>query len=304
MARSDSGLPRRPATGADGVRRPGPWAPGARPAAEFSVALVDRVLASALAAARVAGAVALEHFRRGVTVAWKADQTPVTEADRAAEQVVVERLGAEFPDVGFLGEELGARGNQARRWIVDPIDGTRNFVRGIPYWATLLALEEAGEITLGVVHAPATGELYWARRGQGAFVDGTPLRVSSVTRLPEATLVHSSLRYLRTPPELWDGFVRLVDGTERQRGFGDYLGYTFVLRGQAELMVEADVRPWDLAPFLVLVEEAGGRFTDFAGRPTIYSGHAVASNGLVHEAALALLGGWSAPGAPGRLGPP
>jgi len=249
-------------------------------------------LEAALDAAREAGALALRYFTGRFDVTLKPDQTPVTEADREAEQAIVARLRASFPDVGFLGEEFGAQGDQARRWIIDPIDGTRNFVRGIPYWATLVALEEDGEVTLGVVHAPATGELYWARRGHGAFANGRPLRVSAVDRLAEATLVHSSLNYMKALGDrYWRRFVRLVDATERQRGFGDYFGYTFVLRGQAELMVECDLKPWDLAPLKVLLEEAGGRLTDFDGKPTIYSGTALASNGRLHDAALAVLNG-------------
>jgi histidinol-phosphatase len=255
--------------------------------------VTDRLLEGALAAARAAGAIALRYFRADVRVMQKADHTPVTQADQEAEAAIVERLRPAFPDIGFLGEEFGAQGDQARRWIVDPIDGTMNFIRGIPYWATLLALEEEGEVTLGVVHAPVAGELYWARRGQGAWLDGVRLRVSSRDRLEDAMLIHSSLNLLR-PLEggrYWDGFVRLVDRTDRQRGFGDYLGYTFVLRGQAELMLEADLKAWDLAPFRILFEEAGGRFTDFAGRPTIYSGTVLASNGHLHDEALALLAG-------------
>jgi len=258
----------------------------------------DALLDAAIAAVRAAGAVALRYFRQDVEVELKADRTPVTRADREAEATIVQRLAGAFPDIGFLGEETGERGGQQRRWIVDPIDGTKNFVRGIPFWATLLALEEAGEVTLGVVHAPATGELLWARRGRGAFGGDRRLRVSSVDRLAEATLVHSSLHHLRAlrPARYWDGFVRLIDGTERQRGFGDYFGYTFVLRGQAELMVECDLKPWDLAPFLLLFEEAGGRLTDFEGRRTIYSGTVVASNGRLHAEALARLQGDAAPG--------
>ncbi len=217
----------------------------------------------------------------------------MTQADREAEAAIVEGLRAAFPDIGFLGEEFGAQGAQRRRWIIDPIDGTKNFVRGTPYWATLIALEEEGEVTLGVVHAPATGDLLWAQRGGGAFVNGAPLRVSAIDRLADATLVHSSLNLLRTVEggRYWDGFLRLVDRTDRQRGFGDYLAYTFVLRGQAEVMLEADLKPWDLAPFVVLLEEAGGRLTDLAGRPTIYSGTALASNGPLHAEALALIEG-------------
>jgi histidinol-phosphatase len=255
--------------------------------------VTDRALEAALDAARTGGAIALRYFRGDVRVMRKADHTPVTQADHEAEAAVVERLRPAFSDIGFLGEESGAQGNQSRRWIVDPIDGTKNFVRGIPYWATLIALEEEGDVTLGVVHSPATGELFWARRGQGAWADGIPLRVSKVNRLADAMLVHSSLNLLRPLDggRCWDGFVRLVERTDRQRGFGDYFGYTFVLRGQAEIMLEADVKPWDIAPFKVLFEEAGGRFTDFSGSPTIYSGTAVASNGRLHDEALALLNG-------------
>ncbi|MCI0547182.1 MAG: hypothetical protein L0027_07845 [Candidatus Rokubacteria bacterium] len=255
--------------------------------------MTDRTLEAALDAARTGGAIALRSFRADVRVMRKADQSPVTQADHETEAAIVDRLRPAFPDVGFLGEEFGAQGNQSRRWIVDPIDGTKNFVRGIPYWATLLALEEDGEVTLGVVHSPATGELFWARRGQGAWADGAPLRVSPIERLAEATLVHSSLNYLKAlrPGPHWEGFLALVDRTDRQRGFGDYFGYTFILRGQAELMLEADVKPWDIAPFKVLFEEAGGRFSDFSGQPTIYSGTALASNGRLHEEALALLKG-------------
>jgi histidinol-phosphatase len=255
----------------------------------------DPLLGAALDAARAAGEIALRYFRQDVEVTLKPDRTPVTRADREAEEAIVARLGAAFPGIGFLGEELGAKGEQRRRWIVDPIDGTANFVRGIPFWATLLALEEDGEVILGVVHAPAVGDLLWARRGAGAFADGRPLRVSAIDGLAGATLLHSGLRYLRKldPPRSWDGFMRLVDATARQRGFGDYLGYTLVLRGQAELMVECDLKPWDLAPFAVLFAEAGGRLTDFDGRPTIYSGSVVASNGHLHAEALALLSGAS-----------
>ena len=250
-------------------------------------------LQAALDAAKAAGALALRYFASSFEVTVKPDRTPVTQADREAEQAIVERLSAAFPDVGFLGEEFGAQGTQGRRWIIDPIDGTKNFVRGIPYWATLIALEEDGEVTLGVVHAPATGDLLWAQRGQGAFANGRPLGVSTVDRLAEATLLHSGLHYMKAlgAARYWDGFLRLVDRTERQRGFGDYFGYTFVLRGQAELMIECDLKPWDLAPFKVLFEEAGGQLTDFEGRPTIYSGTALASNGRVHAEALAVLNG-------------
>ena len=189
---------------------------------------------------------------------------------------------------GFLGEEFGAQGNQERRWIIDPIDGTQNFVRKIPVWATLIGLEERGEVMLGVIYNPVTKELLYARKGDGAFSNGERVRVSTVPTLSEAFLCHASLHVLRQAGR-WDGFVRLVDATARQRGFGEYLPYALVARGQAEIAMEADLKPWDLAPIKILIEEAGGMFTDFDGKPTIYSGSALATNGLLHDAALSLL---------------
>ena len=251
---------------------------------------MDKVLTAAVEAARAAGEVALKYYRGGFEVTIKPDRSPVTQADREAEQVIIETLRAAFPEHGFLGEEFGAQGNQEVRWIIDPIDGTRNFIRRVPIWAVLLALEERGEITAGVVLNPVTGDLYTARRGQGAFANSERIRVSEVSVLARALLVHATLSLIRKAG-CWDGLVRLVDATEMQRGFGDYLDYTLVAEGKAEIAVEADLKPWDLAPMKILIEEAGGKFTDFEGHPTIYSGTALATNGKLHASALALLCG-------------
>lgn len=250
--------------------------------------MTERALAAAVDAAREAGRVALKYFRGAFDVTTKPDLTPVTQADREAEEVIVDVLARAFPDAGFLGEEFGERGPQERRWIVDPIDGTRNFVRRIPVWAVLIALEERGEVTVGVIHNPVTGDLYTARRGGGAWHNGERIRVSDVDRLEDALLIHASLGLLRKAGH-WDGFVRLVDATDRQRGFGDYWGYGLVAEGKGEIYAEVDLKPWDLAPCKLLVEEAGGRFTDFTGRPTIYGGTGLATNGRLHDAVLALL---------------
>ena len=247
-------------------------------------------LAAAIAAAKTAGEIAMKYYRAGVEVTIKPDATPVTQADREAEQAITAILRRAFPDYGFLGEEFGEQGPTETRWIIDPIDGTKNFVRHIPVWATLIALEERGDVTVGVIYNPVTGDLCTARRGHGAYLNGVRLAVSPVANLGSAALVHAGLRILREAGH-WDGFVRLVDATERQRGFGDYLGYTLVAEGKAEVYMEADLKPWDLAPCRLLVEEAGGRFTDLSGVPTIYSGTALATNGRVHDAALALLRG-------------
>ena len=248
----------------------------------------QKALDAAVEAARAAGAIALKYFRGRFEVTLKPDATPVTQADREAERAIVEILGRAFPDHGVLGEEFGGHGSTEVRWIIDPIDGTKNFVRGIPVWATLIGLEERGEITVGVIHNPVTGELYTARRGGGAFLNGERIRVSAIAELGGATLVHAGLGLFREAGR-WESFVRLVDATERQRGFGDYSGYGLVAEGKAELYLEVDLKPWDLAPCKILVEEAGGRFSDLDGRPTIYSGTALATNGRLHDAALALL---------------
>ena len=248
----------------------------------------ERALAAAVEAARAAGKIALEYYRGRFDVVMKPDLTPVTQADREAEEAIVDVLARAFPSHGFLGEEFGARGPRDPRWIIDPIDGTKNFVRRIPFWATLIALEDGGEITVGVVHNPATGELYTARRGGGAHLNGARVHVSDVDDLGRAYLLHAGLKLLREAGR-WEGFVRLVDATDRQRGFGDYMGYGLVAEGKADIYLETDLKPWDLAPCKLLIEEAGGRFTDLDGRPTIYSGSALATNGRLHDAVLARL---------------
>jgi len=221
-------------------------------------------------------------------VARKPDDTPVTQADREAEQTIVEILGRAFPDYGVLGEEFGAHGAKEVRWIIDPIDGTKNFVRGIGVWATLIALEERGEITVGVIHNPVTSELYTARRGGGAHLNGERIRVSDVAELGRAWFMHAGLGIVRKSGH-WDGFARLIDATDNQRGFGDYMGYGLVAEGKVEIYAELGLKPWDLAAPKIVLEEAGGRLTDFAGGTTIYTGTALATNGRLHDAALALL---------------
>ncbi len=250
----------------------------------------ERLLGVAVEAARAAGDIALKYYRGSFDVALKADATPVTQADREGELVIREIIGRAYPDHGFLGEELGAEGSREVRWIIDPIDGTKNFVRRIPIWAVLIGFEEHGAVTAGVMLNPATGDLVTARRGGGAFVNGTRVRVSGEARLGDAFFVHAGLGLVRATP-YWDGFVRLIDATARQRGFGDYYGYMLVAEGKAEIYAELDLKPWDLAPAKIVVEEAGGRFTDLEGRETIYSGSALATNGRLHDAVLAALAG-------------
>ena len=246
-------------------------------------------VAAAVEAARAAGEITLRYYRGGFAIELKADQTPVTQADREAEQAIKAVLRRHDPGAGFLGEEFGEEGSTHRRWIIDPIDGTKNFVRGIPLWAILIALEEDGEITAGVVLNPVTGDLYAARKGQGALVNGQRARVSGCLRMEDAFLIHSGLNLMRSTAD-WDGFLALVDGTGRQRGFGDYFGYCLVADGRADLYAEGDLKIWDWAPMKILVEEAGGRLTGFSGESRPSDGTVLASNGRLHDEALRLLG--------------
>ena len=238
-----------------------------------------------VAAARAGGAIALQHFRRGVDVTLKADRSPVTIADSEGEHAILTTLARACPGYGVIAEESGEQGSTARRFIVDPIDGTRNFARGIPFWAVLIALEEDGVLTAGVIHQPVSGEMYTARRGRGAFLDGAPIRVSGVTALQDATVAHGTLRILRRRGK-WDGFERLVHATRSQRGFGDFLCYAWLAAGCVDIGFGLNLKIWDVAAPKIVVEEAGGRLTDLDGNDSLTSGTALATNGHLHAAAV------------------
>jgi histidinol-phosphatase len=221
-------------------------------------------------------------------VETKPDFTPVSEADQAAEQLIREGLDAARPGDAVLGEEFGTAGTGSRRWIIDPIDGTKNYVRGVPVWATLLALEEDGVMRVGVCSAPALGHTWWAVRGEGAFADGSPIHVSKVHQIEDAQLCYSDFKWWGQYG-LQDQFEALAERSWRTRGFGDFWSHILVAEGAADIAAEPIVALWDLAPLLVIVEEAGGRFTDLAGNVTADGGSAVSTNGLLHDEVLAAL---------------
>lgn len=226
----------------------------------------------------------------GLEVRHKADRTVVTQADTSIEAMVREQVAAAFPDDHVLGEEEGGGDRETGRvWIVDPIDATANYARGIPLWATLIALQVDGEIVLGLVNAPAIGERYEAVRGAGARMNGRRISVSDIDRLDEAQVFHAGL-------EAWpDGsrrrLVELLAAAPRSRGFGDFWGHTLVARGAGEAMIEPELNVWDYAAFQIVVEEAGGRVTQLDGSPTRHLGSVVSSNGSVHDEILARLAG-------------
>ncbi len=255
-------------------------------------------LALALELADVADSITLARFRAAdLVVETKPDLTPVTEADTAVERTLRDRLGAARPKDSIVGEEYGSSiaPDAGRRWIVDPIDGTKNYVRGIPVWGTLLALQEGDQITVGVVSAPALGRRWWASAGSGAFMsDGLvseprPLRVSAVRALEDAQLCISGFDGWDVPGGI-DRLLSLARSCWRTRGFGDFWSYMLVAEGVAEIACEAVVSLWDLAAPQVIVEEAGGTFTDLGGVRSAEGGDALATNGLLHEPALALVG--------------
>jgi histidinol-phosphatase len=255
---------------------------------------LDLALTTARRAVEAASAAALRHFRSGVRVDLKPDRTPVTAADRESEAAILATIREVFPDHAILGEETGAHaGSAATRWIVDPVDGTRGFTRGEFFWGPLVGLEHEGEVVAGAMALPVLGETYFAARGRGCWlaVSGAaplPLRVSGISRWEDATLSMGEPSVLLAPP-LMGAVAPLATTAARARCYGDLAGLAMLLAGRAEAWIEAGVQIWDLAPMKVLVEEAGGRFTDLAGRPTIASGDAIASNGLLHEHVLASL---------------
>lgn len=248
----------------------------------------DLELAQHLADA--ADVITMRHFRSvDLRVESKPDRSPVSNADREAEAAIREMLTAERPGDAVMGEEYGSAGEGNRRWIVDPVDATKNYIRGIPVFATLVALEEDGDIAVGVVSAPALGARWWASRGEGAFSGDRRLQVSAIGDLADAQLCHAGFEEWREGGSA-DSLVALSARCARTRGFGDFWQHMLVAQGSAEIAVDPVVSLWDVAAIKVIVEEAGGRFTDLAGTSTADGGSAVSSNGLLHEETLKYIG--------------
>ena len=254
-----------------------------------------RWLEVALAACDETDPIARRHFRRDLRIDTKPDRTYVTQADTEVERRIRERLTAAFPDHGIVGEEFGSEGEGASvRWYIDPIDGTHNYIRGVPIFATLIAVERDGELQAAVLSAPALDERWWAHRGGGAWArnrgESSPRRigVSAVTRLEDAQVLYGATRDVAAAG-VAPGFTALLGAAWRERGFGDFWGYTLLAEGAAEAMFEVGLNAYDSAAPFLLVEEAGGRVTDLEGRRVLDSGTFLATNGHLHEVIRARL---------------
>lgn len=246
------------------------------------------LLQTAIDAVKEASKIILRYYNRGVAIETKPDQTLVTKADKETEEVIRKIIAKKYPDHGFFGEESGKTNVQREFvWFIDPIDGTNHFIRKFPFFATQLALYRGTKPLIGVSYAPLLDELLVAEIGTGAFLNETRTHVSRVSSLSDAfmniTSVTAFERIHRLPQ-----LVRLCEHVRQQRGYGDFYGYHLVARGQADLMIEAQTKPWDIAAMRVIIEEAGGRFTDISGGTEFKGGvlSSVASNGLIHDAVL------------------
>jgi histidinol-phosphatase len=257
----------------------------------------DLVIAHQLA--DLADQITMENFLRAdLMVETKPDLTPVTEVDRGVERLLREHLSVISPDDAIVGEEYGQAGASLRSWVIDPIDGTKNFVRGVPVWATLIALMQGDESIVGVVSAPALGRRWWAVKNSGAFTGspehsgliGRRIHVSKVSKLTDASISFSDLSIGSDHPFV-TGFTKLTNSVWRVRGYGDFWQHCLVAEGAVDIAAEPAVALWDLAPLAVIVTEAGGRFTGLNGVSGPAQGSAVATNNLLHETALEILNG-------------
>jgi histidinol-phosphatase len=253
-------------------------------------------LSLALALAAEADLVSLDRYESlDLVVTTKPDRTPVTDADQAVERLIRERIESARPLDSILGEEYGGDRAPGRQWIIDPIDGTANFMRGVPIWGTLIALAIDGVPVVGVVSSPALGKRWWAAKGHGAWGAATgatprPLAVSGVTDLADASLSYNSLQGWDAEGEL-DAVVALSRSVWRSRAIGDMWSYMLLAEGAIDIVGEFDLKPYDMAALIPIIEEAGGRFTSVAGADGPWHGSALATNGALHEAVLEVISG-------------
>ncbi len=252
-------------------------------------------LSTAIEAVTAAQEVLDRYYQADVRAQLKADQSPVTAADQEAEKVIQQTISAAFPNHSFLGEETISEESIANLqeaeylWIIDPIDCTKHYLRQIPLFATELALMKDGEIILGVSNAPKLGELIYAQRGKGAFLNNEPISVSNISKLEQAYLSYGGIGYFQSRG-LLDNLLKLEKETLGHRGIGDFWSYHLLAQGKIDIMIEAETKIWDIAAVSIIVEEAGGKVTDLKGEPiTLQTNSIIASNGLLHQEIIGLL---------------
>lgn len=262
-------------------------------------------LETALEAARRAGETILRYYHSEFEVELKPDQTPVTVADREAEDLIRSILLGRFPEHGFTGEETGVSASDAEyRWLVDPLDGTKSFVRGYPFFSTQIALMHGDELVLGVSLAPVFNETAWAERGQGAWLNGEQIHVSGVSRMEDATVSLGNITTLAKDAEGWPALGRVLARANRTRGYGDFYHYHLLAAGKIDAVIESDVNILDVAALAVIVREAGGVFTDLRGRPVGLEIHgALAAPPALHGVIFEALQGLHAPEIIGKPDP-
>ncbi len=248
---------------------------------------IKDILNVAIDAAVLGGRRTLAYYNAGVEIETKADQTPVTRADREAEEVIRGCIQRYFPGHAIIGEEAGvSAGDERYRWIIDPIDGTKSFIRGVPFYGVLIGVEVLGVASVGVIYFPALNELVTGAPGFGCQWNGRAARVSTVSRLEDATLLTTSISSAMARSDAWQ---RLASRTKLQRTWGDCYGYAMVATGRADVMIDPAMKPWDSAPLLPILREAGGHYTAWDGRATIWGADGCGTNGALNAEVLDVL---------------
>ncbi|MBZ0203934.1 MAG: hypothetical protein K8I03_13020 [Ignavibacteria bacterium] len=251
--------------------------------------LLERLLDFAVNTVKRSEEITLKYYTKKIKPRVKDNLTPVTVADIKCEDFILSRIKNKYPSHSIHAEESGITQSPSEfKWIIDPIDGTKNYMRKYPFWGTLLALEYQGEVVLGVISMPSLKETISAAKGMGCYSNNKKCKVSKITSIKDSYLIHGGLDYIVAEPYK-NNFLQLVNQTYYNRGFGDCHGHSFIIKGQSEIMIDPHVAPYDVAPIKICVEEAGGRFTDLCGNPTIYNGNALVTNGKVHDAVLKIL---------------
>jgi len=235
----------------------------------------------AIEAAKKGAEVALKYYKTELDIEYKTDKSPVTIADKEAEQIIRKTILSSFPKAQFLGEEGGGSLDFEEFWTIDPIDGTQNFMRQIPFWGVEIALVRNSQAVVGVSYAPVLNELVYAEESQGAFLNDKKISVSKTNNLKDAFIVHGALPYFK---EYLESLVELLKQVKRERGFGDFYGHHLVATGRADVMIDARNMPWDVAAASIIAKESGGKFTNFKGAPwQLENSDVIFSNGLIHD---------------------